>query len=81
MPKLFVLPALEGLPNRQQLEEHRLTDVLRVLGGFEVGIAQPKNEVGIGIYQTFRLLPVHFLHVVLSFKGAFTDNTIEKAES
>ena len=61
-PRLFVLRRVKDHAAGQQLEENRLADVLGVLRGFQIGVGQTQDHVGVGLHQTFRLRPVDWFH-------------------
>ena len=54
-PGALVLSVRKGLVAFEQLEEDCLADVLGVVGGSQIGVAQPQNKVGVGPHQAFGL--------------------------
>ena len=54
MLRTFKMPGIG-----EQLEKNGLADILCVGGAFQIGIAQPQDQVGIGIHQPLCLAAVH----------------------
>ena len=61
---------------RQQLDEHRLADVLGVVGVFQIGVAQAEDGIGVSLRQVFR--PFRWIHFISSFKRAHKGYDLEE---
>ena len=61
-PRFFVRRTVKGLTAGQQLEEDILADVLSIVGGLQIGVSQPQDQVGVRLHQTFGVCPVKLFH-------------------
>ena len=63
-----MLRTAKSLGILQQLEKNVLSDILGVVGIAQIGVAQPEDQVGIGLHQPPSLRPVqcgsHVCHIL-----------------